>query len=483
MRARRPGFVWWLAVVMCAACGGDDEGGGGRDSGERDLGSAPADATMDAPAPTDAAVDTGEDGGSSVDSGPAVDADGMLDSEVADAAGGDSGAVDGGPDSGPVDASVVDSSIFDAGVADTGSADAGCSVPCGATCCAPGFVCGPSTGRCLAPCASGRPFCGLGDECCADESICEPITGTCAMECAPGVPPCGDVCCDSEAFCDESTVSCVATCGPGRTCGPRCCAPGAVCDADTTTCTDACPPDRRCGDICCPSDEQCGPTTGRCLPRCASGLWCGPTDLCCGARDLCRFSACLPDLGTCTTDAECLTDSYCDGGLCTPYGFGPRGSSAPMCSRVIPLGLFSPTIQCEWPGPPAGDPFPSHGNVLVTPAVVDLDMDVDPLTLLPSIVVTSYNGEDGGSGACTGDGTFFGVIRILDGNTCAQQHTLSAVPVIGSGNPAVGDLDGDGRPEIVAPAVGGGVAIYRFDVLTRTWSGRRATNAGGTPST
>ena len=84
-------------------------------------------------------------------------------------------------------------------------------------------------------------------------------------------------------------------------------------------------------------------------------------------------------------------------------------------------GLVQPALQCQWTGPAAGDPYPSHIQVLGTPMVIDFDFDSDPTTIQPSIVFNTYDGLDGDSGSIT---TLNGVLRIIDGSTCAPQFTL-----------------------------------------------------------
>src|SRR5581483_7613009 len=134
------------------------------------------------------------------------------------------------------------------------------------------------------------------------------------------------------------------------------------------------------------------------------------------------------------------------------YGLGPLagGGFDPTCQRIVALGLFTPVEACSWRGPDAGDPYPSHANVLSTPLVVDFDFDNNPETSHPSIVFNTYNCEDGASGQQPG---CYGVIRVIDGATCELQYSVggtgSDTDIIGSVTPALGDLDGDGRPEIV----------------------------------
>jgi hypothetical protein len=196
---------------------------------------------------------------------------------------------------------------------------------------------------------------------------------------------------------------------------------------------DSCPAARTCGDDCCDDGEEC--VGGACTTATA-----------------------------CDDDDDCQDDSYCDTdlGQCVPYDDGETDDE---CTQISLVGVFAPDIQCEWVDPPPGDAFPGHINVLATPAVADFDFDGDPGTLEPSIVFPSYNNTDGGNDACVGNATYFGVIRVVSGRTCEQLYTISSTHVVASGPVAIADLDGaaDGRPEIVAHRVGGGMVAFRYD--------------------
>lgn len=199
----------------------------------------------------------------------------------------------------------------------------------------------------------------------------------------------------------------------------------------------------------------------------------GGTEACgsatCALPMVCRFDTCVPAPAGCATDATCENDTYCEAGECIPYGVGPRASFDPECKRLVVLGVFAPRAQCEWAAPPSGDPYPDHRNVLATPLVADFDLDGDKGTLHPSIAFMTYNCDDGSCGAEPGCS---GVIRIVDGETCAQQYSVADPdnPMIGSVTPAIGDLDGDGRPEIVGARQGGGVIAFRFDSAAKKFS-------------
>ena len=195
-------------------------------------------------------------------------------------------------------------------------------------------------------------------------------------------------------------------------------------------------------------------------------------DMACAGAQVCRFDSCIDPPPACTSDAQCEDDSYCEMDECIPYGVGPRGAFNPACETLQLAGVFAPKPKCEWTAPPAGDPFPNHHNVLVTPLVVDFDFDDDPTTLHPSIVFQTYNCEDGGSGQET---NCWGVIRVIDGNTCALEYSIGstnpAVQMIGSVTPAIGDLDGDGRPDIVTERIQGGVVGFKFDPTANAGQG------------
>lgn len=229
----------------------------------------------------------------------------------------------------------------------------------------------------------------------------------------------------------------------------------------------------------CPPGQLCSPT-GQCVPEVHDGgvgdgsrRDLGP----CGGCDegeRCVAGRCI-DIQSCRHDNECSNDTYCDQGECIPWGTGPKGEFDRTCSSLQTIGLFAPAIQCSWSGPPAGDRFPKHHNVLGTPLVVDFDFDGDAQQRHPSIVVVSYDGTDGGEQAeyCADD--HHGVIRVIDGQSCGQQQTID--PALGkvraSAILAIADLNADGRPDIVALRCDGGLVAFGYDRaeqrFTRLW--------------
>ncbi len=181
---------------------------------------------------------------------------------------------------------------------------------------------------------------------------------------------------------------------------------------------------------------------------------------CCSSFERCFEGAeCIQDLGTCTDNDDCASDSYCyTDGTCVPYGVPPGTTTDEECVQDIDIEAITPAVQCSW----------TDEELRGTPLVADFDFDDDPTTLRPSIVFSSVG--SGGAGE---------TLRIIDGETCELQHTI-ATNIQGASTVAIGDLDLDGRPEIVANANGVAQA-WRYDVGAATWSSlwRAATCAGG----
>ncbi len=192
----------------------------------------------------------------------------------------------------------------------------------------------------------------------------------------------------------------------------------------------------------------------------------GECDPACSDPLVCRYNTCVPPPTPCTSNAECNGDQYCDvaNEECLPWGVGPGGGSDPECKREPVPGVFFPGAQCEWLGPPAGDPFPDHKNVLATPMVGSFYLGGGEF-IAPSVVFTSYNFTDGGSQSCQGtDPNFFGVIRIIDGKTCTQQASIAVPTVIASSSLAIADLGGNDIPEIVAARTDGGLVAFTMQI-------------------
>jgi len=188
----------------------------------------------------------------------------------------------------------------------------------------------------------------------------------------------------------------------------------------------------------------------------------------CDKDSVCVLTAagglCSPNGGACTaTGNECVNDTYC----CLPIdGCMIEGVTAPtcisnairpvneMCKNSTTVGLFSPDLQCSWTGPEANDPYMDMNQVLTTPLVANLPTESG--TAGEIVIVTRGPGGDAGSPG--------GRIRILNGQTCKQIEVIQAGPtILDAATPAIADLDGDGKLEIVARANSGGVVAFKYD--------------------
>jgi hypothetical protein len=195
--------------------------------------------------------------------------------------------------------------------------------------------------------------------------------------------------------------------------------------------------------------------------------------VCCADDEACAAGVCGIDTG-CTDDDGCGNDSYCVSGVCIPYGTGPRGEVNEECERSISVEPFNPVLQCSYSDPPEDDPAPGHVQVMSTPMVADLDMDFSPAILRPSIIFSTFAGSNYQAD---------GVLRIIDGETCELQQVLAAAEdrTVGAAPVAVGDIAGDSRPEIVAPASGGGLVAFHYTAgaYTRLWRSAWCDGSGG----
>ncbi len=182
----------------------------------------------------------------------------------------------------------------------------------------------------------------------------------------------------------------------------------------------------------------------------------GGADPCGGCKPgfTCKYGQCLPPLGGCATHDDCPGDSYCDlDKICVPYGVPPSKTNDPTCEKPAVVGVVTPTVQCQWTGPAAGDPTASLTEIYTAPMVAELNLDLDPGKIQPSIIATTFDFNLKGR---------TGMLRVFDGRTCQEQLRIGGPddPDAANNRPgygsqwAIGDLDGDvgtstGHPEIV----------------------------------
>lgn len=203
----------------------------------------------------------------------------------------------------------------------------------------------------------------------------------------------------------------------------------------------------RCGGECCTDDERC------------VNQQCTPKDTPCETPEECGL------------DAECIVESN----ECYPV------EGLPECEYRPPPGEFDPVIQCVWqPGP--SDAFPERSDVVMAPAVMNLSDDDGDGRLghgdIPDLVFISY--EMARDGCCTNRG----ILRVVSGDcrggrleTLASIHrnpeTGEELPFDNSAGVALGDLNGDGVPEIVTvlrtSSGGQAIAFSRVTDDARSW--------------
>ncbi|MFK7959834.1 MAG: FG-GAP-like repeat-containing protein [Phycisphaerales bacterium] len=140
------------------------------------------------------------------------------------------------------------------------------------------------------------------------------------------------------------------------------------------------------------------------------------------------------------------------------------GASAADCAGPTVLPTFEPVVAWHWnplEDPDyAGDPaFADWVNVMVTPAIGDVTGPAGVPDGVPDVVFPSTSNAGGGA-------SFAGVLRVVDGQTGREWYSVTDPDhrVIAACSPAIGDLDGDGLPEIVCAGFPGGtVRVFEHD--------------------
>jgi len=253
--------------------------------------------------------------------------------------------------------------------------------------------------------------------------------------------------CDTEDDCDDGLL-----CRDGL-CAARPDGGGVDRDGGPGGFDAGCPPADRCGAACCGDGEEC--VDDACLPACASMVRCGPDNTCCGDGDLCIEDACVTPGDACVEAIDCPLDAYCDAtlGRCLPRGSG-------RCEYFPEPGVITPEEQWAWSSSPVA---PTSVHVMMAPAVGDLDGDG-----MPEVVFNTYNAAESYGGP--------GVLRIARGDTGEEIRSVVDPAVCPEHGVALGDLDGDGSPEIVtmlSPCSGGAIAAFAPDG-TEVWRSHRA---------
>jgi hypothetical protein len=333
------------------------------------------------------------------------------------------------------------------------------------------------------------------------------ITGSGGSGGQGGAPdPCLGVSCPADQHCDAASGMCANNSCADLVCGPtEICqvtpGGGAVCKDISCTADVDCPGAQFCNgticvdDVCAPGARSCvGAELHECLPS-GSG---SPVKYTCGSQSY-FTSACIDDgqghAGCgCEDDWDCPGFTACEVGVCTGTGKAPTCTLPPE-----PFASVLPSNEVQWGGlnqvnkDAVNAPFPLSSQVSTTPLVVNLDDDngdglINELDF-PEVVFMTYCGVDISAN---------GIVRAIHGGgpnkgkdffaTCGNTIWHEGDPLnmpcacaTGTSNPtavlAVGDLDGDGIPEIVVPNETAGLTILdnKGNTITQTaanqWSG------------
>ena len=185
---------------------------------------------------------------------------------------------------------------------------------------------------------------------------------------------------------------------------------------------------------------------------------CSPANPCPSGR-VCYKDECVADYGPCCSDNDCKDDTRCttsspaSSGMCGSCIANLDGDYDPMCigNGFSAYEFKAPVDRCHWPAAGANPPAK---DVVMTPVVIDLDIDGQPeIVFAPQI------------------GTGPSRLVAMRGKDCAQLYDVDA-NIQGFSQIAAADLDGDKKPEIVAllasGTTGGGHQVAIFEGLSGT---------------
>ena len=266
--------------------------------------------------------------------------------------------------------------------------------------------------------------------------------------------------------------------------------------ADTTA---GCPAALVCGEQCCAEGELC--TDGQCVLDCGAEPPCG--DVCCGDGEICYVGQCVVPGAPCTAVAcatsvtsDCNENEICDGelGQCVP------NFADPTCAFEPEIGVFDPVPRFTWGQRQqracdlgcqkeeicnagfceptwnhvevADDDYPTHYQCVMSPMVGDLDGDCTP-----EIVFNTYPNSNY---------TTNGILRAISGSDGSRLWTLGdpAYRTDPGSTPAIGDITGDGMPEVIVPSESNTLIAVAGATGTPLWVSQPYSGGGksGSPS-
>ncbi len=238
-----------------------------------------------------------------------------------------------------------------------------------------------------------------------------------------------------------------------------------------------CPPDQQaCGAVCCDPGV-----------RCVEGVCCPEDDICgmscCGADEICMGGYChlaceggVRCLAGDGTEICCSDTEICFMGTCTvPGELCASDADCDLdeyCETSIGRCLPVPDTECEYI-PPPGEfipivewEWPPEDGTEIRPNHIDV---LAPPAIgdmdgdgIPEVILISYRD------ACAGGGDNYrmtGVLTILDGATGAEKLRLDDRDYQLNANtaPALGDIDSDTLPEVVVMSAQSRLLAYELD--------------------
>ena len=217
-------------------------------------------------------------------------------------------------------------------------------------------------------------------------------------------------------------------------------------DSGTSADLEHCPAKRICGRDCCTANESC--IKGQCLSPC-QGARCGKNNQkCCTGADVCLYNQCVQPGKSCSHNRQCPKGKICEPTLkkCVP-------DPGIQCEYKPGTQVFDPDVKLAWHDD-ANTPAPSYNQVMMTPSVVDIDESGVPDIIFSTFKGGAYNDAS--------------IIRIIDGKTFKSVADLTSASkrVAGSATLSVGDIDTDGKNEIVGVRPGNSGLIALDDYST-----------------